>query len=391
METNKVPFVFSRWFQLIAFILVVSYLSYSCFNLLGAEEFIQVGKGNGTHKSIESNGERTFVECGIKCGEFIRMDAKQRLSTVNWGLHQLFWLSLAFLCMLLRDVFYILRIKALTGESLKYPRAVPVIFLWEFASALAPGVMSGASVAMFILHREKIPLGKATAVVILTAFLDNLFFVLSIPIVFFGLYLVNSVPIQSSTIEGLFWTGYAFFGIFCGLLGATLFLYPALIKNLLSFFTQFRFLKKFNSNALKTGNEIQQTSLVFKKNTLSFWCLNILYTSGAWLSRFLVVNCLLHAFLTESKINDIYVVAKQFVIWMLMRVAPTPGGSGVAEWAFEELLKEFSINASLIVGIALIWRLISYYPYLIIGGFLLPKWLKKTQTFENKVEKKVSS
>ena len=59
-----------------------------------------------------------------------------------------------------------------------------------------------------------------------------------------------------------------------------------------------------------------------------------------------------------------------------MMVSPTPGGSGVAEYAFGELLASFSTSAILIVGLAILWRLISYFPYLFIGAFILPRWLK---------------
>jgi uncharacterized membrane protein YbhN (UPF0104 family) len=37
----------------------------------------------------------------------------------------------------------------------------------------------------------------------------------------------------------------------------------------------------------------------------------------------------------------------------------------------------FSASAILIVGLAVLWRLISYFPYLIIGAIILPNWLKK--------------
>jgi uncharacterized protein (TIRG00374 family) len=57
-----------------------------------------------------------------------------------------------------------------------------------------------------------------------------------------------------------------------------------------------------------------------------------------------------------------------------MLVSPTPGGSGIAEFAFGELLGGLSNSASLIIALAIIWRLISYFPYLIIGAVILPKW-----------------
>ena len=65
-----------------------------------------------------------------------------------------------------------------------------------------------------------------------------------------------------------------------------------------------------------------------------------------------------------------------------MLVSPTPGGSGFAEFVFTRFLGEFlpvgpgKIGA-VIVMLALLWRLISYYPYLIIGVFIFPKWVKE--------------
>jgi glycosyltransferase 2 family protein len=61
---------------------------------------------------------------------------------------------------------------------------------------------------------------------------------------------------------------------------------------------------------------------------------------------------------------------------MFLRVSPTPGGSGVAEWAFGELLTTFASSAALLGAMAVIWRLISYFPYLLIGSVLFPRWLK---------------
>jgi len=59
-----------------------------------------------------------------------------------------------------------------------------------------------------------------------------------------------------------------------------------------------------------------------------------------------------------------------------MLVMPTPGGSGFAEAVFSEYMAEF-IPIGFIVVMALVWRLLTYYPYLLIGAFLLPKWIKE--------------
>ena len=63
-------------------------------------------------------------------------------------------------------------------------------------------------------------------------------------------------------------------------------------------------------------------------------------------------------------------------MWVIMLVSPTPGGTGIAEFAFQGFLADFT-PLGLAGLLAVIWRLFSYYPYLIIGFFVLPKWLKR--------------
>jgi len=60
-------------------------------------------------------------------------------------------------------------------------------------------------------------------------------------------------------------------------------------------------------------------------------------------------------------------------------VSPTPGGSGIAEYFFPVFLREFIAGPSgdLTTLVAFAWRLITYYPYLIIGAFTLPFWLRR--------------
>jgi uncharacterized protein (TIRG00374 family) len=57
--------------------------------------------------------------------------------------------------------------------------------------------------------------------------------------------------------------------------------------------------------------------------------------------------------------------------------SPTPGGSGAAEIMFGNFLGEFIGNASLTSALALLWRLISYYPYIFLGAVILPRWLAR--------------
>ena len=58
----------------------------------------------------------------------------------------------------------------------------------------------------------------------------------------------------------------------------------------------------------------------------------------------------------------------------MMLVSPTPGGSGFAEYVFKEFLCNYIPVGA--VALALCWRLVSYYPYLLMGIVLLPRWVR---------------
>jgi uncharacterized membrane protein YbhN (UPF0104 family) len=63
-------------------------------------------------------------------------------------------------------------------------------------------------------------------------------------------------------------------------------------------------------------------------------------------------------------------------MWVILLVSPTPGGTGVAEFAFQGFLSDLT-PVGLSALLAVLWRFFSYYPYLLIGVFIFPRWLKK--------------
>jgi uncharacterized protein (TIRG00374 family) len=74
--------------------------------------------------------------------------------------------------------------------------------------------------------------------------------------------------------------------------------------------------------------------------------------------------------------NHFIIYGRQLVMWVIMLISPTPGGVGVAEFAFNGFLKDF-IPIGLAGLLIVLWRLISYYPYLFIGVLVFPRWLKR--------------
>lgn len=377
---------FSGWKIAVAIALGLLISGWMVYRGVTAVHFVQAENGQGTHSWVDGNQNKK-VDAQLladfkptKTGDYRQQTVSDALAQIEFRSSTWWWLLGALLFMVGRDFFYMLRIRLLTKNKLTWKAAFYVIMLWEFASALSPGVVGGAAVAMFILNRETIPFGKATAIVIVTAFMDNLFYVVMIPFVF--LFIQHSSLFPSGESEALvwwFWIGYSvIFGV-CLLLYLTIFWYPKLATRFLLFIFRLPFLKRWKFIAREWGKDIERASEEFKKEKRSYWMSVFLATFGSWMSRYLVINAIMNAFLDLGFIENMRVLGKQFVLWLFMLVSPTPGGSGIAEYAFGELLADFGATAILLAGMAILWRLISYFPYLVIGAVVLPAWIKRTR------------
>ena len=220
METQVTPPKMLRgfrvWIPLIIGLGVAGYLLYSNLN---EARFVEVNPNEiGTHLWKDSNNNG-IVEHWLEeeflpdtAGQYRKQNISDILSDIQWSGQSTVFILLAILMIFVRDLGYIIRIRLLTDKKLSWHRSFVVIMMWEFASALSPGVVGGAAVAMFILNREKIPLGRATALVVITAFMDNLFFVLCVPIVVmivgYSVMFADFSGDFSSGLITLFWLGY---------------------------------------------------------------------------------------------------------------------------------------------------------------------------------------
>jgi len=381
----KIRNAFSRWKILLAIAFGLSVSIGLLIYTFNQEEFKQVKAGTGTHIWTDLNNNGIVDHTGVPefkpqaGGDYSLRSAWEILSDIDWSASTFFWLFMAIVGMVGRDAAYMWRIRILTHQELSWRQTFSVIMLWEFASALAPGVVSGATVAMFILNRERIAMGRATAIVVITAFFDNLFYVIMIPLVvgIVGTASLFPTTISDSNASTVFWTGYGIFTALCLLLYLSIFRFPNLIKRILGFVCSFPLLTRWKEAALKTGDEIATTARIMRQEKGIFWVKTFVATCASWTSRFLVINFILQAFLHLGLLQQLHVLSKQFVLWMFLRVSPTPGGSGVAEWAFGELMSDLTTSFILLGAMAVIWRLISYFPYLLIGSFILPRWLKR--------------
>jgi glycosyltransferase 2 family protein len=313
---------------------------------------------------------------------------REALSGLHWSLNSTFWLFMALLMMVIRDLGYMVRIKILADSKIGVRESFEVVMLWEFASAITPSVVGGSAVAVYIVNKEGLNLGKSSAVVLITALMDEIFFVMMVPVLYFvvgasGLFpqqLIDKGYFESlQWIKLLFWISYGIIVFYVIIITYALVFKSRGFKWILLKFFKISFLRRWRFNAQKTGNEIMAASEEIRSKSFVYWLSAFAATFFSWTARYWVVNCLLLAFIPMaaglSFADHFLIYARQLVMWIIMLISPTPGGSGVAEVAFSGFLSEFTFGLGSML--AVVWRLVSYYPYLFIGAVILPRWLRR--------------
>lgn len=317
----------------------------------------------------------------------------QVFEEVNWTWMTTFWIFVALLLMAVRHLAYMYRIRLLTDKQINWKHSFQVIMLWEFASSITPSIVGGSAVALYIVNKEGVNMGRTTAVVMITSLLDELFYIILVPIIVF-IAGFDQVFFRDSGYSffnldigmfGIFVAGYLFIILLQSIIIYGIFINPRGFKWILIRIFKLPFLRKWLKKAVETGDQIITTSRELKGKSLIFWLKAFLSTVFSWTARFWVVNAMILGFLSVQ--DHFLIYARQLVMWVILLISPTPGGSGVAEYIFTDFLGEF-ITPGLSPAMALLWRLLSYYPYIIIGAIVLPIWIRRVYNINGQKEKR---
>lgn len=357
---------------------------------LGKERFERAMNGQGDHRWTDQNGNgivdltntAEFALVPLGTGDYVKMSTGAILRTIDWTWHSTLWIFLAIVATAFRDLGYIFRIRVLSDGHLSWRQAFNVTFLWEFASALTPSVVGGSGIAMFIIGREGIELGRATAIVLVTALMDELFYVIMVPLVFLAVGMQDLFPPQLNNafwgmpIKSIFVIGYLFILVLVLAIFYGVFFRPRAFKYALLRVFKLPFLRRWRPEVIQVGDDIVTTSNELRGKPKRFWVKAFAATCFSWANRFLVVNLIVAAFFPVS--DHLLLYARQLIMWVILLISPTPGGSGIAEIAFSGFFGDILPAVGYIGAVAVVWRLLSYYLYLFMGTVVLPRWLRNT-------------
>lgn len=294
------------------------------------------------------------------------------------------WVSAAFICLAFvlmfgRDLGLIYRFRMLSDRRLSWAQAFHVHILNEFASAVTPSAVGGSAFVVLFLNKEGINVGRSTAIMITNLLLDELFFVVTCPIIFLLVpmaELFNVTTVIAATVGVVFWSVYGLLLVWTTVLFIGLFYRPDLVIGFFSLIFRLPFISRWKTKFDAFSISLLNASLEISNQTFLFWLKAFATTCVSWISRFLVVNALFLAFMPVS--NHLVVFGRQLLLWVVMVISPTPGASGLTEIAFREYYSDMMLSGSSILLIILIWRIVSYYLYLLLGVLIIPKWIRKS-------------
>jgi uncharacterized protein (TIRG00374 family) len=300
------------------------------------------------------------------------------------------WIALmgAVLMVILRDVGYIYRLRVLSDNVLSWKQSFQVTLLWEFASALTPSVVGGSGVAIYFLNREGMNLGKSTATIFVTAMMDEIFYILMVPLVILLIGTDNLFPqealfevVQPRTFKILFYAGYGFIVLLTLLILLGMFFLPEQTKKFLVGLFSFRLLRRWRHHVEKLGDEIIMSAAELRGKTIGYWSKAFGATIVSWTARFFTLNFIFLAFV--GGFDQLVVYGRQLIMWVIMLISVTPGSSGVAELMLPAFFRDMpwsdpAIAPLLLVLVAVLWRLFTYFPYLFAGVLVLPSWIRRT-------------
>lgn len=278
-----------------------------------------------------------------------------------------------------RDFGLTWRFHTIASPDLSWGRSLRVDLMCAFTSAITPSAVGGSALAIFYLNREGLNVGRATTLTLTTLFLDELFFVVFCPIILLLIPmsdLFGATARDAAFMKGVqitFWIVYAGIVAWTAILFTGIILRPAWVRGAMTKLFSLRWLRRWLPAVDRSMANMEATSEWVKGCSLKWWAQVFMATVVSWFSRYLIVNALFWGFVPGASM--LLVFARQFVVWVVLMVSPTPGGSGLSEWLFTEYYGDLIGLPGLALTIALVWRLITYYLYLAAGCVLVPGYL----------------
>ena len=240
---------------------------------------------------------------------------------------------------------------------------------WDFLSNLTPTAVGGGPVAIIYLARDQnIPVGEASAFMLFSMVLDQLWFALSIPLLLGASAFIDVFPAAAGRIGH--WT---FFMTFAGLMiWAMLFAYatlvrPRLLQRLARWLFSFRLLQRFRPRVVQEATRFAERARSLRAESAGFYLKSMLLTLGVWIGRYLLAVLVIWS--VYPALDLVLATLRSAALLFCGLLMPTPGGAGGLEGLYALFFGPL-MPQTLMAPTLLVWRFLGYYVFLALGVYL---------------------
>jgi hypothetical protein len=281
------------------------------------------------------------------------------------------FLLLAFMTHVLTMCFWALRVQKMTGSlgyRIGFFYSLNLVFANLLAAAVTPAQAGGEPVRIHELYKADVPLGDATAIVIMERVLDGV--ALAALAAFSMIVLTDQWKSLGTVSEVMVYITWIF-------VAGCIFLFylavrrPDMVKKVVSRCTLFltktwenKRVEELLARADKEIDNFQSATLRFVHTAKRGLLWGMLFTLLYWVSEIVTASLILVGLGQKPLILESFVI--QLILAILMMMPLTPGSSGIAEVGATSMYALF-IPASIVGIFVVIWRIVLYYFNIVLG------------------------
>lgn len=162
-----------------------------------------------------------------------------------------------------------------------------------------------------------------------------------------------------------------------------------LVIKILKLLHKMHIIKNYKVTFFKVVKFVKNYQKTIKALTKSFstWLIQILLAVGSYLSLFSIVYFIYLAF--PHSVGGLtwgYVVCCMMLCELVTSIAPLPGGTGFAEFSFSAIFASW-FEPTIFPWALIVWRTITYFSYLIMGGCAIVKNYIQSKIKEKRLQK----
>lgn len=308
-----------------------------------------------------------FILWIINSGEYLNI--KNIIYTLNP-----IWLFAGLICISIYWMIeaLIIYLFANQNHTFQFSKALKVALIGQFFSGVTPFSTGGQPAQLLEMHKNKVPIGESSS------YLMSKFIIYQTTLVVFtGSLLILKASFFMRSIDNLFVLVVIGFSVNLFVIMVLIFFSNAkhtnlkIIKKLIMMMSRIKIIKKPEKKIEDLSKHIlvfhNQIKVMMNEKVLMLKIIGITFIQ---LSLYFSVPYFIYKSFGLSGVPILNIISATAFVMMITAFIPMPGASGGAEGGFYMIFSLFFI-AKLIVPALLIWRILTYYLWMLVGGSIL--------------------